>query len=127
MPTDSAVYEKTADTCPGTVPVKTQPAGTEPKRNWVFYPPFCGHYPAFHPFAFSANVFLPVVQLGQEAAWAPEEKPFSPILLRGLFNFFTDPGSIVQLLIWVETLLGWLAGLLLVAVVSGLARKQDDS
>jgi hypothetical protein len=29
--------------------------------------------------------------------------------------------------IWVETLLGWIAGLLLVAVVSGLAPKQDES
>jgi hypothetical protein len=93
----------------------------------VFHPPFNGNYPTFHPFAYSLNVFLPVINLGQEAAWAPIEKPFSQDYLGTLFNNFTNFGSIVQLLIWLETLFGWIAGLLLVAVVSGLARKQDES
>jgi len=116
VPADSAVYEKA-----------TEAQAEPPPANWAFNSPFDGNYPAFHPFAYSLNAFLPVVDLGQEAAWRPKQQPFSPVPLKTLLNFITDPGSFVQLLIWVETLLGWLAGLLLVAVVSGLARKQDDS
>jgi hypothetical protein len=116
VPADSAVYEKATEAQP-----------EPPPGNWAFNSPFDGNYPAFHPFAYSLNAFLPVVDLGQEAAWRPKQQPFSPVPLKTLLNFITDPGSFVQLLIWVETLLGWLAGLLLVAVVSGLARKQDDS
>ncbi len=40
---------------------------------------------------------------------------------------FNEPASFLQLVIWLETLFGWVAGLLLVAEVSGLARKTDDS
>ncbi len=120
-PADSSVYED-----PSCHAAALAPKGTRP-INPVFTPPCDGNYPAFSPLVYSLNVFLPIVQLGQESAWAPATKPYSKVLLLNFIRPFIEPANFLQLVIWLETLFGWVAGLLLVAVVSGLARKQDDS
>jgi hypothetical protein len=122
-PTDTTVFA-TPDCGKTTAPCG--PAASPP-ANWILDPPFAGHYPVFNPWIYSLNVFLPVVALGQESAWAPVAQPPAQGFWHVFFPRLADPGFWVQLAIWVETLFGWLAGLLLVAVVSGLARKQDDS
>ncbi|HQT62709.1 hypothetical protein [Acidiphilium sp.] len=68
-------------------------------------------YPQFYPLAYSLNVLLPVGNLGQEATWRPETGTWG--------------GRIAQFAVWFETLFGWMTGLILVAVVSGLAKRDE--
>ena len=68
-------------------------------------------YPQFYPLAYSLNVLLPVGNLGQEGTWRPETGTWG--------------GRIAQFAVWFETLFGWMAGLILVAVVSGLAKRDE--
>lgn len=84
-------------------------------------------YQAFHPFVYSLNVLLPVVELQQEENWHPvmAQNP-STVFVRNITPLFTTWGGRAQLYFWFETLFGWMSGLLLVAVLSGLTRKQDD-
>lgn len=68
-------------------------------------------YPQFYPLVYSLNVLLPVGNLGQEATWRPETA--------------TLGGLLAQCAVWFETLFGWVASLVLVAVVSGLAKRDE--
>ncbi len=93
--------------------------------NWYLCGPLRGEYTTFSPLAFSLDVMLPVVDLGQEKTWGafvptPREEP-----LEELFGHF-HWGHGARLLIWFETLFGWLSSLLLVAIVSGFSRRNDE-
>lgn len=68
-------------------------------------------YPQFYPAVYSLNVLLPVGKLGQQSAWQPETASWG--------------GWLAQMAVWFETLFGWVASLVLVAVVSGLAKKDE--
>lgn len=93
--------------------------------NWYLCGPLRGEYATFSPLAFSLDVMLPVVDLGQEKSWGtfvptPREQP-----LEELFGHF-HWGHVARLLIWFEILFGWLSSLLLVAIVSGFSRRNDE-
>lgn len=93
--------------------------------NWYLCGPLRGEYATFSPLAFSLDVMLPLVDLGQERTWGafvptPKEGPLEELL--GHFHW----GHFARLLIWFETLFGWLSNLLLVAIVSGFSRRNDE-
>lgn len=93
--------------------------------NWYLCSPLRAEYATFSPFAFSLDVMLPLVDLGQEKTWGafvptPKENP-----LEELFGH-RHWGHWARLLIWLETLFGWLSSLLLVAIVSGFSRRNDE-
>jgi hypothetical protein len=77
--------------------------------------------PLFDPWLYSADVMVPVVTLGQRAAWAPVPNATDKEPRIGSrpapSNFVYD----VQL---VETVLGWVEGFLLVSFVTGLIAKE---
>lgn len=73
-------------------------------------------YSGFISLAYSAEVLLPVISLGSKAEWKP-----------ALHTAHGEPlawGWIVFLVYWLEIAFGWLAGLLLVAAVGGLVKKE---
>lgn len=85
------------------------------------HPKMQAEHTPFYAWAYSLDVLLPIVPLGQDTAWAPVDAPewrirapftdlYVPILLWGY---------------WVETLYGWLVGLLLVAVITGALNRQE--
>ncbi|MFN0185973.1 MAG: hypothetical protein ACKVQR_19340 [Aquabacterium sp.] len=93
--------------------------------NWYLCGPLRGEYATFSPLAYSLDVLLPLVDLGQEKTWGafvptPKENP-----LEELFGHF-HWGHVARLLTWFETLFGWLSSLLLVAIVSGFSRRNDE-
>lgn len=93
--------------------------------NWYLCSPLRGEYATFSPYAFSLDVMLPVVDLGQEKTWGafvptPQENPVKELFLHWHWGHFA------RLLTWLETLFGWLSSLLLVAIVSGFARRNDE-
>jgi hypothetical protein len=74
------------------------------------------NYGNFFAPAYSAEVLLPVISLGSKAEW-------KPVLTRadGTPHYW---GWALFLLYWFEVLFGWLAGLLLVAAVGNLVKKE---
>ena len=121
--------------------------------NWAWCPESPGEYAAFSPMAYSLDLILPVISLGQANEWgpitpasAPNETKLAwwrnlwPDLKRTLaptewdivrFGWGDDGkrreflGLLTRLLIWLEILVGWVFSGLLVAVLSGLAKKDD--
>lgn len=93
--------------------------------NWYLCAPLRGEYATFSPFAFSLDLMLPVVDLGQEKTWGafvptPKETPLGELLWHWHW------GHAARLLTWLQTLFGWLSSLLLVAIVSGFSRRNDE-
>ncbi|MBP7302706.1 MAG: hypothetical protein KA972_05960 [Brachymonas sp.] len=96
------------------------------KGNWYLCSSLRGEYASFSPLAYSLDLLLPVVDLGQEKSWdafIPETKE-SP---KEEFFFNWHWGHAARLLNWIETLFGWISSLLLVAIISGFSRRNDES
>lgn len=96
------------------------------KGNWYICSSLRGEYASFSPLAYSLDLLLPVVDLGQEKSWdafIPETKK-SP---EEEFFFNWHWGHAARLLNWIETLFGWVGSLLLVAIISGFSRRNDES
>lgn len=67
-------------------------------------------YDSFSPFAYSADVLLPIVDLGYAAQWQPA---------------LNEPGGLgLRNLRWLEILLGWLFGGALAAMLGNLIKKD---
>lgn len=99
-------------------------------------------YMSFSPFAYSLDRILPVVSLGEANAWepiAPSAPPAAsaprwlPAFLRPAFEEIASVfrlqdwsfGSIVRFVGWAEEIFGWIAGLTLAGIVSGLVKRRD--
>ncbi len=91
--------------------------GNEPgKARWTECPGVPDEYSTFQPFVYSLDLILPLIDLQQEADWAPiAEGPTGNDLL---------PGVIVRWVMWLEILFGWFASLMFVAIVSRLVEKD---
>ena len=103
-----------------TVPVPEQFRGP---GNWYLCGELREEYTGLSPLAFSLDVLLPLVDLQQEKDWAP----LIPTPRDGFLDEFKAFGwkQFVRLVIWFETLFGWLISLLLVSTVSGLMKRRD--
>ncbi|HQU23897.1 MAG TPA: hypothetical protein PKX13_06385 [Acidiphilium sp.] len=102
-PTNPAIYQNPADAVCWGRPHK-HPIWTRCKA----LPPA---YTTFVSPVYSLNVLLPVGDLGQVSSWSPMTS--------------TPLGRAVQVAVWFETLFGWVASLLLVAVLSGLVKRDE--
>ncbi|MDD1621194.1 MAG: hypothetical protein LUQ11_06905 [Methylococcaceae bacterium] len=104
----------------GAVPLPIQGAG-----NWYLCEKLREEYTGFSPLAYSLDLILPLVDLQQERDWAP--------MIPTPKNIWTDElltwsaiKHCTRFLMWFEILFGWMTSLLLVAVVSGLTKQQDE-
>lgn len=117
-PSDPLVFQNPAyETC---LPDRSPTPG-----NWFLCAPLRGEYATFSPFAFSLDILLPLVDLGQEKYWGAFVPTPRPGVGEELFLNWSS-GHVARLLIWFETLFGWVCSLLLVAIVSGLARRSEE-
>ncbi|WP_256326718.1 hypothetical protein [Pseudomonas sp. UC 17F4] len=91
--------------------------------NWYLCQTLREEYTGFSPLAYSLDVLMPLVDLQQESDWAP----LVPTPKQGYWDEFISFGwkHFVRLLIWFEILVGWGISLLMVAIVSGLARRSE--
>lgn len=104
---------------------QNMPAYQSCTPNWYLCPALPEEYTGFSPLAYSLDVLLPFVNLQQEQDWAPLiPTPLEPWYSE-LFTHWSFK-HVVRLAMWLEILFGWVASLLLVAVVSGLTKRQDD-
>jgi hypothetical protein len=74
----------------------------------------------FNAWLYSADVIIPVVELGQKKAWQPANNV--SIELRTLGRLETP--NLVYYVQLTETVLGWMGALLLVSFVGGLIKKE---
>ncbi|WP_114912418.1 hypothetical protein [Acidibrevibacterium fodinaquatile] len=111
-PTDPQIFENSAyDPCN---PEKN------PRANWTRCQTFPRAYPAFYPPLYALDVLLPIAKLGQQDHWAPLAPGRALTTKNWLLAWAT------QIAVWFDMMSGWIAGLLLIATVSGLAKRQDD-
>lgn len=103
---------------------KHSPSVERHPGNWYFCRALREEYAGFSPWAYSLDVLLPFVDLHQEKDWAPMiSAPHED-----WWKEFTrlDSERSTRLVIWSQTLFGWIASLLLVAIVSGLAKRREE-
>jgi hypothetical protein len=77
--------------------------------------------PLFNPWLYSADVMVPIVTLGQRAAWAPVPDATDN---RSSIGPLPAPTNLVYDVQLIETVLGWVEGFLLVSFVTGLISKE---
>jgi len=87
---------------------------------------------AFEPLLYSADVLLPIIALGVERDWAPifAAGP-APGLPRGsvltlhlIGQKVTVPPWFLRFIYWLQILVGWVLSALLVAVLSGVMKRE---
>ena len=105
-----------------TKPPKDKPAVGA--GNWYLCEKLREEYTGFSPLAYSLDVILPLVDLQQEKDWGPLIPTPKASWWREWSTFNWKHAT--RLVIWFETLFGWLASLLLVAIVSGLTKRRED-
>jgi hypothetical protein len=92
--------------------------------NWYLCPDLPEEYTGFSPLAYSLDVLLPLVDLQQERDWAPKvPTPAQSWVVE--FRSLTLK-HLIRLVLWFEIIYGWVASLLVVAVVSGLAKRTEE-
>jgi hypothetical protein len=90
-------------------------------KNWYTCGKLKGEYSTFSPLTYSLDVILPLIDLGQEKTWGtyidtPKENAICEFL-----SFTIN--HVIRLIIWIETLFGWMASLMLVAFLTGLSDR----
>ncbi len=105
-------------------PAYAKPPPVQGAGNWYLCDKLPEEYTGFSPLAYSLDVILPLVDLHQEHDWStlistPHANWYEELMRLDL-NRFT------RFVIWLEILFGWVASLLLVAVVSGLTKRRED-
>jgi hypothetical protein len=101
-----------------------EPPPIQGAGNWYLCEKLREEYTGFSPLAYSLDLILPLVDLQQERDWAP--------MIPTPKNSWTAELSelslkhVTRLVLWFEILFGWLASLLLVAVVSGLSKRREE-
>lgn len=91
-------------------------------NNWYIASP--AEYTTFQPFWYSLDIILPVVDLKMENDWGivipSPDGNWSDMIP------FTTTNHFIRFLTWVETLAGWGLSLMLVAILSGLAKNEKE-
>jgi hypothetical protein len=75
-------------------------------------------YAEFNAFVYSADLMLPIVDLQQKRAWAPTQ---GPILIFG----YPEPRWLLWLVVWLETIVGWVGSVVLAGVASRILIRGE--
>lgn len=77
-------------------------------------------YPGFHPFLYSVDAFVPIIDFHQQKYWLPNSQ-------KGMILDFSfskiRAGDILRYYLWIHTILGWLLTSLWVAGLTGVVRS----
>jgi len=84
-------------------------------------------YTEFNSLVYAVDVYLPVIELGQDEAWAPSSvrAPNAPPLAPGFAtaaDFFAAGGH--RAIYWLEEIAGWVFVSLYIAGMSGIMKKE---
>ncbi len=82
------------------------------------------HYTVFNPWFYSLDVFLPIVNLGQQEHWKPKHEMSSNISTKSKKSKVS--GSFLLAFVYLEILAGWFLTSMLVIGFSGLVKQNND-
>lgn len=94
------------------------------EKNWYLCPDLAAEYTGFSPLAYSLDVLLPVVDLQQQNDWAPKIPTPADKWYDEFFSLSLE--HLTRYVLWFEIIFGWVSSLLLIAVLSGLAKRRDE-
>ncbi len=95
------------------------PPGDPGAQSWTSAAcPMPAEYTTFQPALYSLDLILPLVDLQQEADWAP--------IVTTSAGQALGWGHALRILMWFEILFGWFFSLMLVAILSRLVQKEKD-
>jgi len=83
---------------------------------WTHCPSVPAAYTTFHPYVYSLDLLLPVIDLQQQDAWSP--------MVNNRAGQTLWWGRLMRWLLWGEILFGWLSGALLVAVLGKFVNRD---
>jgi hypothetical protein len=86
-------------------------------QNWTTNQNLDGEYTTFSPYWYSLDILLPIVDLQMDKDWGVF---ISPI------NSDITLNHVTRWIVWFEILFGWIYSLILVAILSGLAKNEKD-
>ena len=86
-------------------------------QNWTTNENLEGEYTTFSPYWYSLDIILPIVDLQMDKDWGVF---ISPI------NSDITLNHVTRWIVWIEILFGWIYSLILVAILSGLAKNEKD-
>lgn len=86
------------------------------KKLWTVCSAMPPEYTTFQPLLYSLDLILPLVDLQQEADWAP--------IVQSAQGDTLGYGTFLRWLMWFEILFGWTASLMLVAILGRLVDKD---
>lgn len=81
-------------------------------------------YPLFNPIVYSFDLIVPVLTTQQTKDWAPLTSKPSSAGDNGVRREYWPLGIIFWALAGIESLIGWIVGIWLVAIASGLVRRD---
>ena len=105
-------------------PASAVPPTIQGAGNWYLCEKLPEEYMGFSPLAYSLDVILPLVNLQQESDWSPLIPTPKESWWQEWLNW--DLKHFTRFILWTEILFGWVASLLLVAVVSGLTKRREE-
>ena len=106
--TSPDIAESVTDTCGH--------AHEQGKKAWTDCPAMPPEYSIFQPLVYSADIILPLVDLQQEADWSP--------IVENSHGDTLGYGTFLRWLMWFEILFGWVASLMLVAILGRLVDRD---
>lgn len=129
-PSDPLVFQNSAyDTCrsvdtAGKTRIINNLEPNQVTYNWFTCSKLMGEYTTFSPLTYSLDVILPLVDLGQEKTWGTYIDTAKSNAVSELLAF--TPNHIIRLMVWFEIIFGWMASLMLVAVLTGLTDRNKS-
>lgn len=81
-------------------------------------------FPPFQSLAFSADVFLPIVTFGQDAAWMPDPHQ-GRILIKRIpgTGYAISTGGLLLLAYWIEIVIGWVLSTMLAVSITNYFKR----
>lgn len=89
-------------------------------KNWYYCNPLPSDFTTLSPFAYSLDLLLPLVDLYQDKDWGIRVQTPLPDFWEESSNF--SAAHWLRLFMWFQILFGWMASLMFVSIVSGIAR-----
>ncbi len=86
-------------------------------QNWTTNENLEGEYTTFSPYWYSLDILLPIVDLQMDEDWG---------VFISSINSDITLNHVTRWIVWIEILLGWIYSLILVAILSGLAKNEKD-
>ena len=91
---------------------------------WVLCKSLPDSHSVFSPFVYSLDVLLPVVDLDQEKNWTMKTPGMKEKFLDEIFINWSF-GHLLRFMYWFQVIFGWGSGLIFVAMITGLLKRQE--